>query len=63
MRHVKKAEPFVVGVLCTYEASAMVAHSPRVPPITHLARRLPKPVRVGLIVAGAVWLAHDFKVF
>lgn len=59
----KYIENVVVTGISGYECVAMVAHNPRIPPITHLARRLPKPVRIVLIVLGAVWLARDFEVF
>jgi hypothetical protein len=56
-----KPEPVAIWIVSAYELTAL--STGRVPTVTSLVGRLPRPVRAGLVVGLAVWLSSHFQVF
>lgn len=54
------AEKWALGFVCGYELAALVAHSDRLPTITHLVARLPKLGRRCVAAAAGVYLWYHF---
>ena len=53
-------EPVVLAVISTWESAALLTG--RIPTVTSLVRRLPRPVRVLIVGAVAAWIADHFEV-
>lgn len=53
-------EPVVLAVISTWESAALLTG--RIPTVTSLVRRLPRPARVLIVGAVVAWIADHFSV-